>query len=642
MIRNLLILVFAFISLTAHAQFRMVGGAEAPGWSVDSPTDYSATVAFGEDRTGNGYLANQIVANSFRAFTGTGQLYDVIFVGTTGFYEAELTLRERDGDWGSPEGLIMVYDPGSRSKIPACPVAPDGSTNQIIAAIISYNSVIDGNGIFSQTNSGETVPSGMTVGLGDALTLRDDRAIASSDYMFNLERAGVFPSGEHFFMRMHADYDESQIFELSAFSRLLEYRLSGIRQFSIWDLAENTYISRWDPATGVNTASGITLGGEGSIDIYGDSTLILAGSGLYMSDNMITTGGDTVLTTAPSPSLIGGKRVHKKAISDILDGNGFFSPANVGATIPSGMYGVVTDNFRLHAPGVNDPDGEFRFTLSKDGVFPASDNNFLHFHADYDQSQLPGLGSAGDLIRYTDGAATRFRWFTISNNMWFANYDPTGTTVNGSLEFKQDGNIDLFAHGVISIGGSESDGISLTLPLPEISGSVDSVLAKTPAGVVGMIAISDIVSLATPQYAQTYMTGGTNTDVDAGTPERLNATTTGTVTSIIATSDFTNEADGDIQYTGPDNAVIKITANVSILTDDPPNFSFFIAINGTVVPESRTSAAAYLVSHNGTASITFFDADADQNDTYAIFMDTNGTNAVITVVDARLTAEVIK
>ena len=466
MIRNLLILVFAFISLTAHAQFRMVGGAEAPGWSVDSPTDYSATVAFGEDRTGNGYLANQIVVDSFRAFTGTGQLYDVIFVGTTGLYEAEVTLRERDGDWGSPEGLIMVYDPGSRSKIPACPVAPDGSTNQIIAAIISYNSVIDDNG--------------------------------------------------------------------------------------------------------------------------------------------------------------------------------FFSPANVGATIPSGMYGVVTDNFRLHAPGVNDPVGQFRFTLSKDGVFPASDNNFLHFHADYDQSQLPGLGSAGDLIRYTDGAATRFRWFTISNNMWFANYDPTGTTVNGSLEFKQDGNIDLFAHGVISIGGSESDGISLTLPLPEISGSVDSVLAKTPAGVVGMIAISDIVSLATPQYAQTYMTGGTNTDVDAGTPERLNATTTGTVTSIIATSDFTNEADGDIQYTGPDNAVIKITANVSILTDDPPNFSFFIAINGTVVPESRTSAAAYLVSHNGSASITFFDADADQNDTYAIFMDTNGTNAVITVVDARLTAEVIK
>jgi hypothetical protein len=142
-------------------------------------------------------------------------------------------------------------------------------------------------------------------------------------------------------------------------------------------------------------------------------------------------------------------------------------------------------------------------------------------------------------------------------------------------------------------------------------------------------------------FAESYQTGGTNTSITSGTPEQLNATTTGTVNTIVATSDFTVEADGDIQWTGANNSVLEITIDVSVSSASASSMYYYLAINSTAVGNSRirqiTGAGEY-----ESASITYIDSDADTNDVYSIYAaPVTGTHN-LTTASARIQVRKIK
>jgi hypothetical protein len=138
------------------------------------------------------------------------------------------------------------------------------------------------------------------------------------------------------------------------------------------------------------------------------------------------------------------------------------------------------------------------------------------------------------------------------------------------------------------------------------------------------------------QYAMSYHTGGTNTDVDSGTPEQVNGTTTGSVSFVESTEEFTIQADGDIEYTGSDNSVLLITANLSIATSGSQDMYYYVAINGIVASISRMRRD-HGNNDNGALAITFIDSDADGNDVYSIYCEpVSGTNESVIVSDAQL------
>lgn len=128
---------------SAAAQFRMIGTAT---WTTLTDSTYAATVTFQTDLTGMGYLATQITTG-YRMITGTEQLYTVSNVGADPtFTSAVLTVKELNGDHGSPVGQVMVFNPNGKESIPQAPFGATGATAQIQAAIDSYNARLIGSG----------------------------------------------------------------------------------------------------------------------------------------------------------------------------------------------------------------------------------------------------------------------------------------------------------------------------------------------------------------------------------------------------------------------------------------------------------------------------------------------------------------
>ncbi|WP_282782216.1 hypothetical protein [Phaeodactylibacter xiamenensis] len=139
--KHLLSALFLCLAVTAFGQFRMVSNG-IPSWTVVDDSTYTATVNFQSDQTGFGYLANAI-ADTFRLFTGTEQLYRVSAVANTTFSSADLTVIEVSNQYtttnGAPTGQVMVFNPDGRETIPQNPFGSTGSTAQIQAAIDTYN-----------------------------------------------------------------------------------------------------------------------------------------------------------------------------------------------------------------------------------------------------------------------------------------------------------------------------------------------------------------------------------------------------------------------------------------------------------------------------------------------------------------------
>jgi hypothetical protein len=139
--KHLLSALFLCLAFSVQAQFRMVSNG-IPSWTVVDDSTYTATVNFQSDQTGFGYLANAI-ADTFRLFTGTEQLYRVSAVANATFSSADLTVIEVSNQYtttnGAPTGQVMVFNPDGRETIPQNPFGSTGSTAQIQAAIDTYN-----------------------------------------------------------------------------------------------------------------------------------------------------------------------------------------------------------------------------------------------------------------------------------------------------------------------------------------------------------------------------------------------------------------------------------------------------------------------------------------------------------------------
>lgn len=143
------------------------------------------------------------------------------------------------------------------------------------------------------------------------------------------------------------------------------------------------------------------------------------------------------------------------------------------------------------------------------------------------------------------------------------------------------------------------------------------------------------------QYAQSHNAGGENTSITAGVPEPINLTTTGTITEVAETSQFTIAANGNIQYTGPSNSVIEIEIDGSVSTGGAAQMYYYVSISGTTQATSRTRH-----DHDGAGyehfSIKWIDTDADAGDTYSVSVEpVTGTESV-TISDLRITATKIK
>ena len=130
-------------SLSAQLdQFRMIGSAS---WTVDSPTNYSATVTFQSDLTANGFLPTGIT-DTMQVFTQTGQIYTISSAANLTFSTADLVIVESGGDWGTPVGQLMIYETEGRSSVPAIPFGATGSVAKMQEAVDSYNSRLIGSG----------------------------------------------------------------------------------------------------------------------------------------------------------------------------------------------------------------------------------------------------------------------------------------------------------------------------------------------------------------------------------------------------------------------------------------------------------------------------------------------------------------
>lgn len=146
--KNLLILITCLFIWTSKIEaqttdvFRMVGSAT---WSTVNDSTYQGTVNFFADLTGKGYLGTGVLVDSFRVFSNTGQVYRVDSVGSSTFSSAFLRIIEYGGSQATPTGQVMVYNPNGVEAVPECPFGSAGSTAQLQAAIVTYNSSISPN-----------------------------------------------------------------------------------------------------------------------------------------------------------------------------------------------------------------------------------------------------------------------------------------------------------------------------------------------------------------------------------------------------------------------------------------------------------------------------------------------------------------
>ncbi|NBT88500.1 MAG: hypothetical protein EBT51_09380, partial [Flavobacteriaceae bacterium] len=141
---------------------------------------------------------------------------------------------------------------------------------------------------------------------------------------------------------------------------------------------------------------------------------------------------------------------------------------------------------------------------------------------------------------------------------------------------------------------------------------------------------------AAPQYAMSYILGGANSSIAAGTPEQFNGTTTGTVDTVAATSNFTVQSDGEIEWNGANNSVLEITADFSFyMSNSTAIIYFYIAKNGVVESTSRiTQRSSQTFREGGT--INWIDTDADSGDVYGVYVDFFSGTLGITSEDIRM------
>jgi len=729
-------------------------------------------------------------------------------------YSFAVTDANRDGRWLDSMRWIPA---GPFVTVGADTLATLGAVRDTAAAIRGDIPALDGNGIFTPSNSGDTIASGMLVNLQDSLVFRDSRGIDSPSFMLNLERAGVFPAGDHEFIRLSADYNDIQVSGLESFSRLIKYEDSGFSRFEIYDLFGEIYFSRFDDA-GIFATS--------AIGFLPDSTIRFSAFGLDVTENAIEVGDhDTVLVIGPS-NYAGHKKIYKKAISDFTvggdnwgsqvvvsdstltgdgtsgsplsvvgggggsmssflldadtgtpetindgdtitvgggfgintsvgatdevtvsadtsqmatinalqdtaaairgdfptaDGNGIFDAANDGGTIPTNFDAEITDEFTL-TDGTND-----LFSINSNNGHTAigkganeSSQYSLNITEvmDYNSGSFGGLlitnsynhnsNSSGGLVgllsnptvsgthvpSYVYGAsispsvsgsanlttiqgirARPIHSGSATITTMSAVHAQLFETGSGDVVIGYGLNVDNNSGTFSSVHGVNINDQTATGNVYGVSSGISSGTGKyniyasgTAAnyfngdtefgnaikdkdgdtGTAGQLLSSTgsqtnwVDPPAAPQYAMSYILGGANSSIAAGTPEQFNGTTTGTVDTVAATSNFTVQSDGEIEWNGANNSVLEISVDFSFYTSTSVAIIYFyVAKNGVVESTSRiTQRSSQTFREGGT--INWIDTDADSGDVYGVYVDFFSGTLGITSEDIRIKVKQIE
>lgn len=135
--RALLALILA-LPLALSAQFRIVGTGL---FTTLNDSTYRAKIDFRPDLTGNSYNATQL-NDSMLVLSQKGQLYRLDSFYNASFSSAFIIVVEKNGNWGSPVGQIMVFQNNSSLAAPQAVYGANGATAGMQAGVDTWNALL--------------------------------------------------------------------------------------------------------------------------------------------------------------------------------------------------------------------------------------------------------------------------------------------------------------------------------------------------------------------------------------------------------------------------------------------------------------------------------------------------------------------
>jgi len=135
--RALLALILA-LPLAVSAQFRIVGTGL---FTTINDSTYRAKIDFRPDLTGNSYNPTQL-NDSMLVLSQKGQLYRLDSFYNASFSSAFIIVVEKNGNWGSPVGQIMVFQNNSSLAAPQAVYGANGATAGMQAGVDTWNALL--------------------------------------------------------------------------------------------------------------------------------------------------------------------------------------------------------------------------------------------------------------------------------------------------------------------------------------------------------------------------------------------------------------------------------------------------------------------------------------------------------------------
>jgi len=135
--RTLFVFLFLFPVLLS-AQFRIVGTGL---FTTVNDSTYRAKIDFRPDLTGFSYNPTQM-NDSMYVLSQRGQLYRLDSFYNATFSSAFIVVVEKNGNWGSPVGQVMVFQNNSSLAAPQAVYGANGATAGMQAGVDTWNALL--------------------------------------------------------------------------------------------------------------------------------------------------------------------------------------------------------------------------------------------------------------------------------------------------------------------------------------------------------------------------------------------------------------------------------------------------------------------------------------------------------------------
>lgn len=135
MIKRLVLGCLLILPFISTAQFRLVGTGV---FTTINDSTYQSVINFRPDLTGNSYTPLQVNKSMF-VLSQRGQLYRIDTVYNKTFSTATLVVVEKDSNWNSPIGQIMVFQSNTFLTAPQAVFGSNSSTANMQATVDTWN-----------------------------------------------------------------------------------------------------------------------------------------------------------------------------------------------------------------------------------------------------------------------------------------------------------------------------------------------------------------------------------------------------------------------------------------------------------------------------------------------------------------------